>query len=267
MNDILNLNRFSLLLKKTILERPVQIAGLMGFILCFTFILYAAILYTIPFDYRPAQNLSFIWGLVGGGTVLSSFVFGYFNTNASGSSYLTLPASALEKWLCGVLIAGVFFLIIFLGFFRLIDYSFVTAYHNGLDKHSPVYQRLYDQVYIYPFTNNNVVEKILVMWVNFAGAMLVGSLYFNRVAIVKVALVVCGVLGIIYGLNLVLANIFFSNVDVAFPYYNVMIKVKSEVGTVSLPHTAMLVSDTFINYILPITLWLTAFIRLKEKEI
>lgn len=265
MNDILNLNRFNLLLKKTILERPVQIGGLMGFILCFTFILYAAAVYAI--DYGAAQNLSFVWGLVGGGTVLSSYVFGYFNTNAGGAAYLTLPASALEKWLCGILIAGFFFLIIFLGFFRLVDYSFVTAYHNGLDKNNPLYQRLYDHVYLYSFTNNRVVERVITIWVNFSGAMLVGSLYFNRIAIVKVALVVCGILGAVYGLNLLVANLLFSNVDVAFPYKNVLIKVKSEIGVISLPHTAALVFDAFINYILPITLWLTAFIRLKEKEI
>jgi hypothetical protein len=199
--------------------------------------------------------------------VLASFVFGYFNTNAGGSAYLTLPASVLEKWLCGILIAGVFFLFIFLGFYRVMDYMFVTAYRNGLDRTSPLYQRLYDHVYIYAFYDNNVVEKVYAMWANFAGAMLVGSLYFNRVAIVKVALVVCAVLGGIYTLNLAVANIMFSNVDLAFPFYTVLIKVRSEVGNIVLPHAASRVSDIIIQYILPATLWITAYIRLREKEI
>jgi hypothetical protein len=265
MNDTFNPTRFSLLLKKTILERPVQLIGLMGLILCFTLILYSLVLYSL--DYGPAQNISFIWGFIGGGTVLASFVFGYFNTNAGGAAYLTLPASALEKWLCGILIAGVFFVAIFLGFFRIMDYAFVTAYRNGLDHSSPLYQRLYDHVYIYPFINNNVVEKVYIMWVNFAGVMLVGSLYFNRVAIVKVALVVCIVLGGIYFLNLAVAYALFRNVDVAFPYYTVLIKVRSEVGVINLPRAGSHVSDAFIKYILPATLWITAFIRLREKEI
>jgi hypothetical protein len=265
MNDTFNLTRFGLLLKKTVLERPVQLIGLMGLILCFTLLLYTLVLYAI--DYGPAQNISFIWGFIGGGTVLASFVFGYFNTNAGGSAYLTLPASVLEKWLCGILITGVFFLFIFLGFYRVMDYLFITAYRNGLDRTSPLYQRLYDHVYIYPFYNNNVIEKVYTMWVNFAGAMLIGSLYFNRVAIVKVALVVCAVLGGIYILNLAVANIMFSNVDVAFPFYTVLIKVRSEVGGIELPHAASRVSDIFIQYILPATLWITAYIRLREKEI
>lgn len=265
MNDTFNLSRFSLLLKKTILERPAQIVGLMALVLCFTFALYAIVLYSI--DYSPAQNLSFIWGFAGGGTVLAAFVFNYFNTNAAGSAYITLPASVLEKWLCGILVAGVLFCIVFLGFYRLVDYAFVTAYHNGLDKASPSYQKLYDRVYIYSFFNNKVVGVVFIMWFNFAGAMLVGSLYFNRVAIIKVALVVCVAIGLIYGLNLGIANVLFKHVDLAFPYYTVLLKVKSEVGILTLPPAGAKITDLFINYLLPVTLWLTAFIRLREKEI
>ncbi|MCO5936041.1 hypothetical protein NAF17_10865 [Mucilaginibacter sp. RB4R14] len=265
MNDTFNLTRFSLLLKKTVLERPVQLIGLMGLILCFTLILYSLVLYSI--DYGSAQNISFIWGFIGGGTVLASFVFGYFNTNAGGSAYLTLPASALEKWLCSVLIAGIFFLVIFLSFYRVMDYIFVTAYHKGLDHTSPLYQRLYDHVYLYPLYQNNVVNKVYIIWANCAGVMLIGSLYFNRVAIVKVSLLVCVVLGCIYFLNLAVASALFSNIDVAFPFYTVLIKVRSEVGVIQLPQRAYQMSDIFINYILPATLWITAYIRLREKEI
>ncbi|QXV67077.1 hypothetical protein INP83_08345 [Mucilaginibacter sp. 21P] len=265
MNDTFNLTRFGLLFKKIILERPMQLIGLTGLILAFTLIIYSLVLYSI--DYNPAQNLSFIWGLTGGGTVLSAFVFNYFNTNASGATYLTLPASVLEKWLCGVIIAGVLFLFIFLVFFRLMDLAFITSYRNGLDHHSPLYKKLYDHVYIYPFLGNNVAEKVFVMWANFSGAMLLGSLYFNRIAIVKVALSVCGILGVIYFLNLAVASALFKNVDVAFPYYTVLIKVRSEVGVINLPRSAGKASDIFIYYLMPATLWATAFIRLKEKEI
>lgn len=265
MNDTFNLTRFGLLFKKVILERPVQLVGLTGLVLAFTLILYSLVLYSI--DYNPAQNLSFIWGLAGGGTVLSAFIFNYFNTNASGAAYLTLPASALEKWLCGVLIAGVLFLLIFLGFFRAMDYIFITTYRDGLDHSSPLYKKLYDHVYVYPFLGNNVAMKVFVMWANFSGVMLLGSLYFNRVAIVKVALAVCIIIGAIYFLNLAVASALFKHVDVAFPYYTVLIKVRSEVGVINLPHSAGQVSDIFINFIMPATLWVTAFVRLKEKEI
>ncbi|PAW93459.1 hypothetical protein CKK33_08120 [Mucilaginibacter sp. MD40] len=265
MNDTFDPRRFYLLFKKVTLERPIQIIGVMGLILCFTVILYSLVLYSI--DYGSAQNLSFIWGLAGGGTVLSAFVFNYFNTNAAGAAYLTLPASVFEKWLCAVLIAGIFFLLIFLGFYRLMDYCFVTAYHNGLNHDSPLYKNQYDHVYIYPFLQNQVVKKVFIIWANLSGVMLVGSLYFNKVAIVKVALAACVLAGIIYFLNLAVASLFFKNIDIAFPYYTVLIKVRSEVGVINLPHIGSFIVDAFINVIIPATLWITALIKLKEKEI
>ncbi|TFF40847.1 hypothetical protein [Mucilaginibacter psychrotolerans] len=264
MNDTFNLTRFGLLLKKSVLERAMQIIGLMVFVLCFTLMAYSIFLYIG--GWGMAQNLSFIWGFVGGGTFMASIVFSYFNTNAGGSAYLTFPASALEKWLCGVLITGVFFCLIFFSFYRLIDYCFVTAYHNGLDRSSPLYQRMYNSVNLFSF-EGNIVRQSTILFVNFAGAMLVGSLYFNKVAIVKVALVVCGVIAVVYFLNLAVAGILFNNIDIAFPYYTVLIKVGSEVGNVELPPRAGAVADAFLQYILPATLWITAYIRLREKEI
>ncbi|OOQ58098.1 hypothetical protein [Mucilaginibacter pedocola] len=265
MNDTFSISRFGLLLRKTVLERAMQIIGAMVAILAFTLILYSLFLYAL--DWGPAQNLSFIWGFVGGGVVLSTVVFSYFTTNAGGAAYLTLPASALEKWLCGVLICGLLFCAIFLSFFRLMDYTFVTAYHNRLDRNSPLYRALYDHVYLYMFEDNNVVVKATILYTSFVGAMMVGTLYFNRVALVKTALVVCGMLATIYFLNLGIVSLLFHNVDVAFPYFTVLLKVDSEVGNIELPHYAYGIANNFLQYVLPGILWLTAYIRLREKEI
>src|SRR3954470_1824611 len=142
MNNTFNIKRFSLLFKKTIVERPVQTIGVTVLLLLLSFILYVAAKKLSGFG--AAQNLTFIWGLSGGGFFLASFVFGYFSTNASGSSYLTLPASYFEKWLCGILIAGVLYPFIFLLFYHLVDVSFVASYHNSLDPASPFYKQEYE---------------------------------------------------------------------------------------------------------------------------
>src|SRR6476619_2584802 len=126
MNNTFSLKRFGLLFKKAILERPMQTIGVMGLLLILSLILYTVAKRLVGFN--AAQNLTFIWGLSGGGFFLASFVFGYFSTNASGSSYLTLPASYFEKWLCGILIAGVLYPIVFLVFYYLIDMGFVALY-------------------------------------------------------------------------------------------------------------------------------------------
>lgn len=264
MNDTFSPSRFILLLKKTILERAMQILGLMGCVLCFILIFYSIFVYIG--GWSPAQNLTFIWGFIGGGTILSSVVFSYFNTNAGGAAYLTLPASALEKWLCGVMITGVLFCVVFFSFYRLVDYCFVTAYHNGLDRSSPLYRQTYNAVHLFLF-EGNIVRQSTILFLNFTGIMLVGSLYFNRVALVKVALVACGVMGFIYFLNLAVASLMLGRVDIAFPYYTVLIKVGSEVGNIELPNGTVAIPNVFFQYILPAILWITAYIRLREKEI
>ncbi|MHB8208948.1 hypothetical protein [Mucilaginibacter sp.] len=267
MNNIFELKRFGLLLKKTVMERPVQLFGLCGLILAATLVLYSVLLHLIGWQgWNMVQNLTFVWCFMGGGCFLSSIVFGYFGTNASGSAYLTLPASTFEKWLCGVLIIGVCFPCLFLVFFRLMDASFVMAYHNGLDRNSQNYKVMYDAARAYPFDNVFVKESVMI-YVNFVGAMMVGSLYFNKVSAIKTAIVYCCALAIIFFLNLFLAKAAFSNVDMAFPFNKIMIKVGNGFGTIELPSNVSNIVHVAILFIIPIVLWITAYIRLREKEI
>jgi hypothetical protein len=112
MHDIFNGKRFAFLFRKTLLERPIQTFGFTGLILLIILIIYFICKALMGFG--PAQNISFIWGLAGGGCFFASLQFGYFASNASGSSFLTLPASAFEKWLCAVLTAGLLYPLIFL---------------------------------------------------------------------------------------------------------------------------------------------------------
>jgi hypothetical protein len=264
MKDIFEFKRFGLLFKKTILERPLQFVGLIGLVLLVTLVIYAGVLYTI--GWVMAQNMAFIWGGLGGGCFLTAIIFGYFNTNASGAAYLTLPASAFEKWLCGVVIAGILFPMIFLVFYRVIDTCFVASFHNGLNKNDAHYKEIYDSVQIFTF-GNFVIHQVAIMYVNFAGAMMVGSLYFNKISAIKTALVYCGVLAVIYFTNFLLANVMFQNVVIAFPFHNMFIHVGNDDASLELPSKYMDFVQIAIQFIIPAVLWITAFIRLREKEI
>ena len=267
MNNTFELKRFGLLLKKTVMERPVQLVGLCGLILAATLVIYSALLHFLGWQaWNLAQNLTFAWCFFGGGCFLSSIVFGYFGTNASGSAYLTLPASTFEKWLCGVLIIGVCFPCLFLVFFKLMDASFVMAYHNGLDKNSSTYKAMYNAVQFYTF-NDSFVKESITIYVNFVGAMMVGSLYFNKVSAIKTAMVYSGAVAIIFFLNLFLAEATFVNVDMASPFNNIRIKVGNGLGILELPSNVSNIVHVAILFIIPIVLWITAYIRLREKEI
>ncbi len=263
MNNTFNVKRFGLLLKKTLLERPVQMFGFTGLLLALVLILYVVIKSLGGFT--AAQNITFIWCLPGGSFFLASFMFGYFSSNASGSSYLTLPASHFEKWLCAVLIAGILYPLIFLIFYHITDISFVAIYHNSLDTASPFYKQQYESVY--PFNLNGVIAwKVYPIFLFLTGAMLVGSLYFNKTAFIKVAIVLCILCIGIFGLNWLMAKMIFGNINDAAPFNHVTIPVGKEEGSIELPSGIVNIINCSIWYILPSILWLLAFTRLREKE-
>ena len=263
MNNTFNAKRFGLLFKKTMLEKPMQMFGFTGLIFLLILIVYYLVK-TFAF-FQLAQSMSFLWGLVGGDFMLAAFVFNYFSSNSSGASYLTLPVSNFEKWLCGVVIAGILYPLMFLIFYRIMDASFVAAYHNSLDPNGPFYKFRYDTVYLLSF-NGLLAWKCYHMYMVFSGMMLIGSLYFNKVALLKVALAICLLFFAIYLLNYLFASLMFNNIVDAFPFQDVTILVGKQVGTVELP---AIVHDPiwyFINFGLPVILCAVAFIRLREKE-
>jgi hypothetical protein len=274
MYDTFQLSRFRRLFKKTLLERPMQLFGFTGSILLCLFIYYA--IYHLPLpQWVEVQKASFLFGLTGGGAILASFMFGYFSTNAQGAAYLTLPASHFEKWLCAVLIVGVLYPTIFLVFFRVVDASFVGLFHNHLDKGAANYQKLYDAVSIFPFDSGKAPE-VYAYFANYAGAMLLGSLYFNKVSFIKVVLVIAGVFLSIYFINLLIAKLVMQDVQNAFPFDSVDISVvkmsadKQFISTVprsiDLPSKDSKIFDIMTRYLLPAALWIIAYVRLKEKE-
>jgi hypothetical protein len=263
MNNTFNTRRFGWLLKKTLLERPAQLMGLSLLTLSLSFVTYALVKMLGGID--DAQNSSFMIGLIGGGCFLASFVYNQFSSNASGSSFLTLPASQFEKWLCGVVITGVCYLALFLVFFRLMDMAFVSVYHNSLDPQSPFYKDQYEAVKIFAY-NEFIADKAFMMFFNFAGAMLVGSLYFNKAPFIKVALFVCGICMGLFLLNLFIAGLFIKNVQTAFPYFLVWVQLGKDRGRLELPGNIISIVSLIFHYFIPALLWGLAYLRLKEKE-
>lgn len=263
MNDTFNLKRFGWLFKKTLLERPVQLFGLIGLTFVVSLLIYAILKDLM--GYEEAQHVSFILGLVGGGCFLASYVFNYFSSNASGSSYLTLPASHFEKWLCGVIITGIIFTCLFLVFYRIIDSSFVSLFHKSLDPKDPYYHEMYESVHTFRL-DGFLASKVYIMFLNATGAMLIGSLYFNKANFIKVALIVCALYIGGHLLNYFMAKAVFESVDKALPYYCVFIPVGKEFGKVLLPAYASVAVDICLLYVVPAILWLLTYVRLREKE-
>lgn len=264
MNDTFNIKRFGWLLRKSVMERPALILGLLFVTMATTFLCYAFLQSTAGIV--KAQVTSFMIGFFIGGSFMASSVFNYFSTNASGSSFLLLPASHLEKWLCGILISGVLFTIFYFGFYRAIDILFINHYRNGLDRGAVNYQTLYHSVDIFTF-NNAFTDRIYLMYANVAAAMLLGSLYFNKVSFIKMALIICGFVTATYLLNLVAVMLLFKNVDMALPFDHIFLKVGNGVGIIGFPSIIDNIFHVASLYVIPGGLLLITFVRLKEKEV
>lgn len=263
MNNTFSSNRFRLVFKKALLERPMQMFGFTGLIFILVLILYVIV--KSFSDIGSAQTISFIWGLAGGGCFLASFVFAYFSSNSSGSSYLTLPASHFEKWLCGILIACVLYPLLFMLFFRIMDVCFVAMYHNSLNPASPFFKQQFEAVYLFAY-DDSIAAKVYSLFLLFTSFMLLGSLYFNKVNIIKSAITICVICIGCFAINWLTAKTLFGNIIDAAPFNHVTIPVGKGEASIQLPVMAANVYQYSFFYVIPFLLYGLAYIRLREKE-
>lgn len=262
MNNIFNVRRFCLLLKKTLLERPVQIMGFTGLMLTISFILYA--ISHGPGGSRDfAQNSTFFIGLAGGGSFLASVVFGYFGGNAKGYSYLTLPASPFEKWLCGVLIVGVLYPAVFILFFSIMDRAFASSY---LVRHDPAAADYPMMQQVFPL-DGWMAQNVYTLFFIYAGAMMVGSLYFNKMSFIKTALILFGLFIFFFVSNSGIAKVLFGDIGSAMPFEFVFVRVGyNDFERITLPENVAHAVNFGVRLAFPASLWLISLVRLREKE-
>lgn len=262
MKDIFYLPRFWFLLKKTILERQLQIIGSLGLTMLLTWIFYISQKGNgSPWIYF--QKEVFTIGLILGGGYLAATVFAYFSENSKGYGYLTLPTSQFEKWLCGFLIIVVF-TVLYHVFFRLMDATYVTNYHNNLDTKLHNYKEFYNYATVMPFDLDPLMF-VYKIYFNLTGFMAVAAFYFNKNVIVKAALLFTGLFIAGMYLNGFIAQLFFNSdivVDNSRPFF----RVSSSGKLVVMPENWLQPIDLFFLIALPAILWLVALLRLREKE-
>jgi len=264
MNDTFNIKRFGWVMRKAIFERPIYTFGLTGLVLGSTLLIYS--FFSSFGIWDPAHNVSFLLGLAGGGSFLVSSLFNYFSSSAGGASHLTTPASHFEKWLCCVVVV-ICFSIIFLLFYRAMDTIYVSLYLKSLDPNIQDYKLLYEKARILSF-HGEVPNLVYMIFLNSTGAMLLGSLYFNKVSFVKVSIIICIFFIATFILNFLMAKVFFNNVQHAIPFTGVAISVGKEegFGFIDIPAPVSKMFYYTGYYVTPACLWLLSLLRLKEKE-
>jgi hypothetical protein len=263
MNEIFSARRYRMLMVKTILERPGQLLG--ATILSFSAVLLVYFFIKSVSNIGTAQFISFAVGLIGGGCLFCSIVFGYFSDGARGASYLTLPASIFEKWLCAIVLI-LLHIALFLSWFRAIDDLFVHLYHSSLNRNDPRYAGFYNAVYLFSFTSSDA-QGLYAFFANSAGPMLIGSLYFNKIPFIKTALFICGLYFFTFLLNYLIGIALFPDAMHFYPFHMLAMKAGDDFKQVVMPPWFYPLWDVITLYLLPAIFCIISYIRLKEKEI
>jgi hypothetical protein len=267
MNNTFELKRFGLVFKKLIFERALHLIGSFILVALFTWYIYRMTTGNTREGMLMPQLEAFGIGLVLGGIYWTFTAFSYFSNKTEGSNYLLLPASHLEKWLCGVLTLTLF-MVVFCLFFRGLDAFYMAKFRENLNStdYPFNYDRLYNSAKVMDFWGNNALHFLYFVFFNLTATMAVGALYFNKVALIKTIFASIGLFFFFTFLNAqITKTLFHENINPILVWQQVILTEKSEIIQLS-PPISMAYFVGF-HYILPIGLWLIALVRLREKEL
>ena len=197
-----------------------------------------------------------------GGFIVTSLTFKELHLNGQGIFYLTLPGSALEKFLSKLLVTSVGYAIGSLAF-----YAAVSAAAEGIN-------RLifgYGNPFFNPFDRN--VLLALAAYLVTQSVFLVGSVYFRRLALVKTVLylVLFGiVLAIVTGLAAwFLFRDYAAGRAIAFEPYMNELGASGDVERVLRPLAEKFILGGRLLFwiaVAPVG-WVISYLRLRETEV
>ena len=276
MNNTFELKRFNLVFKKLLFERSLMLYGSFILVALFTWFIYYATheTYLDALSFQMNRMQAFAIGLNLGGIYWVSTGFNYFSNKEEGYNYLILPASYFEKWLSVVLLLVVFFLFYCL-FFRILDTLFINYLRQHLVDPFISADKMHFLYSVKPlsFWKDNSQMSLpfpnlgFLTFFNITALMAIGSLYFNKMALIKTLFSSIGLYILLYYLSFIIGKILFQTHVRPLPFNlgTMFLSITNEV--IILPHPMFLIYNVFFSFILPIIFWLIALIRLREKEI
>ena len=270
MNDIFSFRRFYYFLKKQIFEKRLFLLGISAIVI----FLEISIYYLNGNIYQVSGNLQYLSLfilLILSPTILISFILNSFSDIKTSIGTLLLPVSFFEKWLMIFAIVFLIFVPSHLLILKFIDYCFVNHYKElAIESKQFTAKRIRDSwPYIsYVFNGNSFFSLYLIFSVYFSGIFLLGALYFKRLSYFKTALVLILVLiFVLYGGNYITKTIIGESSRLQFNDFGAWVHVQPRPFLIQGKMTSSVVLTWFAKLVLPLSLWLIAIVRFKEKEI
>ena len=255
MNNTFDFNRFLLLLKREFLSGNKKFlliaAAVFGVMICNAlFQIYTGDGYT------DSSFITFPLVLIIGGLIFTSVIFYEFNTQTGTHHYLNLPASTLEKFLSKWFITFIIFPIAAILFFGLYAFIADSIYNYSTGK----------SVSTFDLTNWWSLFFIRIYLVT-QSLFLVGAIAFQKFTLFKTALV-----GWLSTMVFALACAIMIRIIFA-EYFETLFLPREDITMILSENAINFLEFKLLNWVeyaayflLPPTMWVVGFFKLKEKE-
>ena len=202
------------------------------------------------------QNGVFIIGLFVSGGVFTSTMFSELSNKQSAIWLLSIPAKHSEKVLVSILLSVPFFLGSYLMIFYHTDLIYLfTLAPDGSST-------------ILDLTRNNFYQFIFQYNI-FSGLILLGGVIFNRHSLIKTILVCILLFAFLNFLNNTLLKMLIPETSVisSILFDSFLFSHQGENIKVALLGSNDLLTSLFVRLVLPVSIWVAIWLKLKEKEV
>lgn len=257
MNNSFSFSRLGLLIKKQWFDNAklytLSVLALIG-LLSIIFIFWA-IANGDRYDEEDTYVI-FLILLFGAGLIFASTTFSALGDKAKGTYWLSIPATHLEKLVCGIFYSLIVFLAVYLLSFFIIQQITFAVIRLDTGNHIRYMTNLKQPAVIYCY-----------IFVALQSLFILGSVYFERFAFIKTILAVLFIIFLF-----MLAGIFFAKN--LLPHNSSMQGLTSFAiygdNEMKIYRLAPWIEDAviaFMKFIWAPVFWVATYFRLKEKEI
>ena len=203
-----------------------------------------------------AQNGVFVIGLFIAGGVFTNSMFQEFSNPQSGMWLLSIPATHAEKLMTSLLLSVVVFLLAYFVVFYTADVLYLLA--TG---------QLSLESILNPFKDG--FYQFLFFYLIFNGIILLGSVIFKMHSFIKTLLAGILLLVVFNYVNMFILQFLIpdANIVSGTAFDSFLFSHEGERVKVSLLGNSNLISSVFVRVILPVVIWFTVWLKLKEKQI
>ncbi len=224
------------------------------------------------------QYTAYYVGLYFVGCLYASMLFSELHAKTTGISWLSLPASTVEKLLCALLFGVFFFFIAYTLVFYLVDIPMVEFGNSLIERHPrtwPGSDQFVPALAVYNIFIGKAGPALepeyhiyLLGYFAVQAVFILGSVYFTRYSFMKTTVIVLLFLLIQVLLVLKLVGaILPAGWTNTFFHWNQLDSNWRQIKMVRLPAWADRTLIFLLQYSLPFIFWVITYVRVKEKEV